>query len=228
MEKIAIIGAMKIEIELIKEKMEIKRESVVGSFTFFEGTLEGRDIVLTSCGIGKVNAACCSQLLIDKFCVSKIINTGIAGTLNEKVGICDIVISENVTYHDFQKEFIRYQIPDFESFSPSKILVEKAKTVCEKLCKDKYHIGRIVTGDAFIKDRKIKDDIAEKFSPLCVEMEGAAIAQVCHLNGIEFLILRCISDNADDVAEMTYDSFEKIAAETSANIIINLINEMNV
>lgn len=154
MKVFGIIGAMDIEIQLIKGNMIITNKKQYAGFTFFEGKYKDLDIVLTSCGVGKVNASSCTQILIDKFNVTEIINTGIAGSLNEKVKLCDIVISDNVTYHDVRQVQMKSCFPFKEFFTANEQLKRIAINAYENCMFEnhQYHIGRIVTGEAFISD----------------------------------------------------------------------------
>lgn len=225
MKNIGIMGAMDLEIEMIEKNMEcVKIENIAG-FKYYVGKVGNRNIVLTCCGVGKVNAACCTQILIDKFKVDAIINTGIAGGLNGDVKVCDLVISDNVTHHDVKKAQMLRCFPFKEYFESDRKLIELAVEAC-KLNTDEnwnYHIGRIVSGENFVSDNVLKNNIINEYSPHCVEMEGAAIGHVAYLNNIPFVVIRCISDNADDDAQMSYDDFETIAANKSATVVINII-----
>ncbi len=229
MRKIGIMGAMEIEIELIKSHLTQLQEVEHAGFKFYIGTYKNVNIVLCSCGVGKVNAASCTQMLIDKFQVTEIINTGIAGSLNSNARIGDTVISDNVTYHDVRPEQMRTLFPFVDKFQTSEELRDiaiRAFEACE-IQEINYHLGRIVTGEAFINDSNLKRTIVERYQPLCVEMEGGAIGHVAHINNIPFLIIRSISDNADDDANDTYDNFEGMAARNSARLVINMLNIIN-
>ena len=223
--KIGIIGAMDVEIELIRSNITIENKKQYAGFTFYEGTYKGLNIVLTCCGGGKVNASSCTQILIDKFNVTGIINTGIAGSLNEKVKLCDIVISDNVTYHDVRKTQMKTCFPYKEFFTANENLMNLAVKAYENsaIKNSNYHIGRIVTGEAFVSDNALKSAIINNYSPYCVEMEGGAIGHVAEINEVPFLIIRSISDNADDNATMNYDEFEAIAANNSAKLVLNML-----
>lgn len=225
MSKIGIIGAMDLEIELLINKIGINRKETVAGFSYYIGSINDKKIVLTCCGIGKVNAAACTQILIDRYGVDSIINTGIAGGLHESVKICDIVISNNVTYHDVRKVQMESCFPFNDSFQGDEKLIEIATTAC-KLNKTEewnYHIGRIISGESFVENSELKNDLIRDYSPHCVEMEGAAIGHVAYLNNIPFVVIRSISDNADEEATINYDTFEKIAVNRSAEIVINMI-----
>lgn len=229
MKTIGIIGAMDIEIELIKDKMMIENEKQYAGFKFYIGKYQGLIIVLTSCGVGKVNASSCTQILIDKFNVTEIINTGIAGSLNDKVKLCDIVISDNVTYHDVRQVQMKNCFPFKEFFTASKQLMELAIKAYESIKPQNYncHIGRIVTGEGFVCDDDLKKAIINNYKPYCVEMEGAAIGHVAEINKVPFIIIRSISDNADNNATLNYDEFESIAANNSAMLVLNILELIN-
>ncbi|MBS5824981.1 MAG: 5'-methylthioadenosine/adenosylhomocysteine nucleosidase [Clostridium argentinense] len=229
MKTIGIIGAMDLEIELIKNNITILKEEIYAGFKFYIGAFKNVNLVLTSCSIGKVNAAACTQILIDKFRVTSIINTGIAGGLNDEVKICDIVISNNVTYHDVCKEQMKGWFPFVEYFETSNLLVEVAVQAYKNLeIKEfNYHIGRIVTGEAFISDNEAKINIIKNYSPHCVEMEGSAIGHVAYINKIPFIVIRSISDNADNDAHTNYENFEKISANNSSKLVLNMLKIIN-
>lgn len=229
LQTIGIIGAMDLEIELIKNNITILKEEIYAGFKFYIGVFKDVNLVLTSCSIGKVNAAACTQILIDKFSVTSIINTGIAGSLNDEVKICDIVISNNVTYHDVRKEQMKGWFPFVEHFETSSLLVEIAIQAYKnmEIKNFNYHVGRIVTGEAFISDNELKNKIIEGYSPHCVEMEGSAIGHVAYINKIPFIVIRSISDNADNDAHINYNDFEKISANNSSNLILNMLKIIN-
>lgn len=229
MKVIGIIGAMDIEIQLIKDRMIIANKKQYAGFIFYVGKYKDLNIVLTSCGVGKVNASSCTQILIDRFNVTEIINTGIAGSLNEKVKLGDIVISDNVTYHDVRQVQMKSCFPFKEFFTAN----EQLKGLVIKAYENSifnnydYHIGRIVTGEAFVSDNNLKNAIITDYNPHCVEMEGGAIGHVAEINGIPFIIIRSISDNADDNATLSYDEFETIASNNSAKLVLNMLELIN-
>lgn len=232
MNKIGIIGAMDEEVAALKQDMEVKASSTIASMEFLEGTLLGKDVVIVRSGIGKVNAAVCAEILAAIFKVDAIINTGIAGSLNAKIDIGDIVISSDVLHHDMDATGFGYalgQIPrmDVLSFVADKKLIETAKSVCEQVNPEIHtHIGRVVSGDQFISDKDVKLRITENFQGYCTEMEGAAIAQTAYLNNIPFVILRAISDKADDSATVDYPTFEKKAIEHSVNLVKGILENL--
>ena len=229
---IGIIGAMEEEVAALKSEMADAKVTEFASMTFYKGTLCGKDTVVVRSGIGKVNAAICAQILVDKFGVDTLINTGIAGSLKAEIDIADIVISSDVLHHDMDATGFGYplgQIPrmDVLSFEADKKLIELADKACRKVLPEiGTHIGRVVSGDQFISDKAVKERIASNFNGCCTEMEGAAIAQTAYLNKVPFVILRAISDKADDSATMDYPTFEKKAIENSVKLIKELVLEL--
>ena len=229
---IGIIGAMEVEVEKLKARMENVEITRKASMEFYAGTLEGKNVVVVRSGIGKVNAAVCTQILVDDFGVDYVINTGIAGSLKAEINIADIVISSDVLHHDMDASGFGYplgQIPrmDVLSFEADKHLIDVAKEACAKVLPEiGTHIGRVVSGDQFISDKAVKERISANFDGYCTEMEGAAIAQAAYLNKVPFVILRAISDKADDSATMDYPTFEKQAIENSVKLIKELVGQI--
>lgn len=229
---IGIIGAMEEEISRLKEKMKDVVITKKASMDFYEGTLEGKKAVVVRSGIGKVNAGMCTQILADIFHVNAVINTGIAGSLNNEVNIGDIVLSTDVLHHDMDATGFGYrkgQIPRMDAFSFE--ADEKLRKLAWKVCKEvnpeiDVHEGRIASGDQFISDNAVKDAIISEFGGFAVEMEGAAIGQAAYLNEIPFLIIRAISDKADGSATVDYPTFEKAAIEHSVNLTLGMIREL--
>ena len=229
---IGIIGAMDEEVAQIVEVMTIEKEENKAQMNFKQGKLNGKDVVVVRSGIGKVNAAVCTQVLADDFKVDYVINTGIAGSLKAQIDIADIVISSDVLHHDMDATGFGYalgQIPrmDTLSFKADDRLIELAKESCAKAVPQiGVHVGRVVSGDQFISDKEVKNKIADNFDGYCTEMEGAAIAQAAYLNNIPFVILRAISDKADDSATMDYPAFEKQAIKNSVLLIKVLVDRI--
>lgn len=219
MKKLGIIGAMAIEIEALKSKMDGFTESTHAGMTFYEGVLCGTNVVLVECGIGKVNAGLCVQILCDCYQVSAIVNTGIAGSLCADLDIGDLVISTDAMYHDFtcqelNPEYAVGQIPGFpvRSFPADPVLQKLAEQAARAAQEGNVQLGRIASGDQFVGSRERKDKIIADTQALCTEMEGAAIAHAAWRNEVPFVVIRAISDKADNSAEMDYPSFEALAA----------------
>ena len=229
MKKIGIIGAMDLEVEELKSKMSVANIVKIAKMDFYEGTLNGAEVVIVRCGIGKINAALCVQILADVFSVSHIINTGVAGSLNAKLDIGDILISKDALHHDMDVTIFGYalgEVPQmgFREFKADENLIALAKASCEKVNPDLHTlVGRVVSGDQFISSKEVKERLISTFQGDCAEMEGASIAHGAYLNDIPFVIIRAISDKADDSAEMDYPTFEKEAAKHSARLVEDLV-----
>lgn len=230
MQCIGIIGAMASEVKYLKEQMSITHITEKAGMQFYRGILNGRDVVIVQSGVGKVHAAVCAQILIDLFSVDFIINTGIAGGLDNAIDIGDMVISTDALQHDMDTGEFGYapgQIPgvDVLSFQADESMVDLAVQACEKVNPDiKVFKGRIVTGDQFVNNSEKKQWLVDTFAGLCVEMEGAAIAQVAYLNQIPFLVIRAISDKADDSAHMDFPEFEAQAIVHSSRLTEELLS----
>ena len=232
MKSIGIIGAMEEEVSILKEKMEDVRIIKKASMDFYEGQLAGKKVIVVRSGIGKVNAGICAQILADMFSVEAIINTGIAGSLNKDINIGDIVVSTDVVQHDMDARGFGYkkgQIPQMPVFffNADESLRKLAARVCHEVNPDiQVFEGRIASGDQFVCDQKVKDNIVSEFSAYATEMEGAAIGQAAYLNDIPFLVIRAISDKADGSAQMDYSAFEKGAIEHSVKLTLKMLEEM--
>lgn len=229
MKKIGIIGAMELEVEQLKKNMSVADIVKKASMEFYTGTLNGVDVVIVRSGIGKVNAALCVQILADIFDVTHIINTGIAGSLNSDLNIGDILVSRDAIHHDMDVTIFGYrpgEVPamGFCEFPANSEMVDIAVVSCKEVNPDiNVRIGRVVSGDQFISSKEVKNRLIENFHGDCTEMEGASIAHGAYLNGIPFVIIRAISDKADDSAHMDYPSFEKAAAIHSARLVEHMI-----
>ena len=229
MKTIGIIGAMEVEVAILKEKMEDARIIKKASMDFYEGILAGKKVVVVRSGIGKVNAGICAQILADVFSVDAIINTGIAGSLNKNINIGDIVLSTDVVQHDMDATGFGYrkgQIPQMPVFffNADDNLRRLAAEVCKEVNPDiQVFEGRIASGDQFVCDQDVKNRIVSEFSAYATEMEGAAIGQAAYLNEIPFLVVRAISDKADGSAQMDYSEFEKAAVDHSVRLTLNML-----
>lgn len=230
MKKLGIIGAMDIEVQTLKDRIENLTVTEKAGTEYYEGTLQGLPVVVVKCGIGKVNAAIGTQILCDCFGVTHIVNTGIAGSLCAEQNIGDMVVSSDVWHHDFDCVAFGYpmcRIPGMpQSFAANENMIALAQQAAEQTGST-VRIGRIASGDQFVADPQLKTQIIERTQALCTEMEGAAIAQTAYRNGIPFVILRCISDKADNSAEMDYPSFEAMAAQRCAQVAMALAHALN-
>ena len=226
MKKLGIIGAMEMEVEtLLKQLQDVIVTQKAGS-TFYEGVLEEMPVVIVQCGIGTVNAALCVQMLCDCFGVTHVVNTGIAGSLCADLDIGDLVISRDAIHHDFDLRFWGRpvgQVPgmDVIAFPADEKLREAAFAAAESVNPGHTKIGRVASGDQFVSEKALKEKIISVTGGLCTEMEGAAIAHAAYRNGVPFVIIRAISDKADDSADMDYPTFERIAAHRCAAVTVD-------
>lgn len=223
-----IIGAMRIEVETIRSLMENKRSEVVGGVEYISGTLHGKEIVTAVCGIGKVAAAMCAQAMILKFAPERIINTGVGGSLSEKLAIGDIAVAESLVQHDMDTSPLGDPVGfisgiDIINIPCDKKVVDTLADCVEKLDGVKAVKGVIASGDQFIADAAKKDFIKSNFNAVVCEMEGASIAQVCYTNGVPFGVVRAVSDCADGSSHMDYGEFLPMAAATAAKLIESFV-----
>ncbi len=237
MKKIGIIGAMDVEVKTLKAALSplpgesSVRTTVAGGCEFYEGLLDGIALVVVKSGVGKVNAALCAQRLILQFGVSHVINTGIAGAMASGLKVLDFVASTDALYHDMDATGFGYKVCDIpqmkcSNFPADQKMLDAATLAFASLEQANGHeliAGRIATGDQFISDKEIKGKIKAACNPACVEMEGAAIAHACYINDIPFVIIRCMSDMADDMEENTYTFNEETAAELSAALVRGML-----
>ncbi len=229
--KLGIIGAMQVEVATLKENMKNKTVTTRAGMEFCEGELEGLPAVVVQCGIGKVNAALCVQVLVDCFNVTHVVNTGIAGSLCNELDIADLVVSCDAIHHDFDLRFWGRpigQVPGFDvtAFPADEKMIKIAYAAAEAVNAGHTKIGRVASGDQFICSREQKERIIADTQGICAEMEGTAIAQAAYRNGVPFVILRAISDKADDSAEMDYPTFEAIAAKRCAEVVQTMAKQL--
>ena len=230
--KIGIIGAMKVEVEKLVQDMAGAKETQKAGMSFYEGRIGGADAVVVCCGIGKVNAGLCVQILCDLYNVTHVINTGIAGSLEEEINIGDVVVSIDAMYHDMDVTGLGYtagQVPQMDVLAfpaDANLRVAAVKACREAAPEIGVFEGRVASGDQFICDKAKKVWIKEMSGALCTEMEGAAIAQAAYINGVPFVIVRAISDKADESVQMAYDIFEAEAAEHCAALVEHLVRSL--
>lgn len=227
MTKLGIIGAMAVEVETLKERMQRVTVHHRAGMEFYEGVLEDLPVVVVQCGIGKVNAAMCAQILCACFDVTHLVNTGIAGSLCAQLDIGDLVVSRDAMYHDFDCCKFGYpagKVPgsDVTAYPADETMISYAVAAAESVNPGHVTVGRVASGDQFVCERGKKEHIISVTQALCTEMEGAAIAQTAYRNQVPFVILRAISDKADDSAEMDYPTFEAQAAYRCAVVTQNM------
>ena len=230
--KIGIIGAMEVEVEALKSEMNVKNVVTKASMEFCEGTIGNTDVVIVRSGVAKVNAGICVQILVDLFNVTHIINTGVAGSLDARINIGDIVLSTDACYHDVDATVFGYkkgEVPQLgvHAFPADASLREAAKAAIKKAAPDLgVFEGRVCSGDQFVSSPDVKKAIIDEQGGMCTEMEGAAIAQGCYLNKIPFVIIRAISDKADGSDIVDYPVFEEKAAHDCAALVKEMISSL--
>lgn len=225
---LGIIGAMQSEVALLHACLEQVQVQTIGGLEFHSGLLSGKQVVVVRCGVGKVNAARCTQLLVDFFHPDCIVNTGIAGGIGQDLAVGDVVVATGLIQHDFDVTAFGYArgnltdrtAPDKPTifYSDAHLVELLTQTITSDRCKQ----GVIVTGDVFISAAEQKQFLRQTFHAVAAEMEGGAIAQVAQANGVPFVVLRAISDLADGTAAASFDTFEQETADLSAAIIRQL------
>lgn len=232
MKAIGIIGAMEIEVAQLKEMMQDVKVITKAGMDFYSGTINDKDVVVVQSGIGKVNAGICTQILVDLFDVGAIINTGVAGSLRNEINIGDIVISRDAVQHDMDVTALKYKkgfIPGMKKsrFPANDGLVLLAVRTCQDVNPDiSVYTGTVASGDQFVASKEVKDAIIETFKASCTEMEGAAIAQTAYLNDVPYVIIRAISDKADNSATMDYPEFERQAVEHTVRLLDGMLKNL--
>ena len=222
MNTIGISGAMPSELVDIRKALndaEIKR---ISGFDFYINEKGGKKIINVCSGIAKVNAALCAQVLIDNFKPDAVINAGIAGGMDSSIKVCDMVVSNEVLAHDLDLHFLNDYPPYCGIFKADAGLIDAAVNICRKQGVNSF-IGRIVSGEAFISDNAVKNEIKNRLNPFAVDMESSAVGHCAYLNEVPFVSVRCISDNADDEGAMSFDEFEKIAAARVAEVVLEMV-----
>ncbi len=228
--KIGVIGALADEIKITVSQMTNVVTIKVGGVDFHTGSCKGVDIVLCCAGMGKAASAAATQLLCSHFGCDAVIFSGIAGNMSGKVGINDVVLGESVVYHDAEIDMLKASYPHLDSYKADEVLLAAADRACTDLS-IKHIKGKIATGDLFIGSNTLKADIRSRCNPDCVEMEGASVSHIAAKNDVPCLIIRSISDNADDVAgeEMSGKEFDiSEFCETASSILLRTIELVNI
>jgi len=228
---IGLIGAMDEEIELLLAGMEQSEEITRTGIRYVTGTFQGKSVVVCKSGVGKVNAAVTTQILIDHFGVSKVLFTGVAGAVHPDLNIGDIVISTECIQHDMDVSALGYPrgvIPyqEISAFPANKQLVDLAEQACREISNGNYKLGKVLSGDQFIASRDTVASLREELDGACVEMEGASVAQVCYMNGVPFVIIRSMSDKADGSAHVNFAEFTIEASQRSHAILEYIISHI--
>ncbi|GGK04474.1 5'-methylthioadenosine/S-adenosylhomocysteine nucleosidase [Lentibacillus kapialis] len=223
---IGIIGAMEEEVKNIHRKMKVDQTKKQSGLTFYKGIWENQEIVLVRSGVGKVNAAMTAQILIDKFGVDALINTGIAGGPKQKLNIGDIVISTQTVQHDMNAADKEGEVPRMDKtfFKADPELVKLAKESAGELPKNiDVYTGTIATGDQFVTNDEKSQRIANTFDAWAIEMEGSAIGQIAYLNDIPYVVIRSISDTAGDEGGELYHDFKDMAAQNAIDMVRHIL-----
>ncbi|MGN2339643.1 5'-methylthioadenosine/adenosylhomocysteine nucleosidase [Clostridium cagae] len=228
---IGIIAAMAEELEILLKDLNLEEKKEKANMVFHKGTINNKNVVAVVCGIGKVNSAVCTQILISEYNVDKVVNVGVAGGIGKDIYPGDIVVAENLVQHDMDTSAFGDkigQIPRLDTFDfkCDKDMVAAAKKSCEEISELNSFTGRIVSGDQFVANLEKIQWLEKEFGAISCEMEGASIAQVCYLNSIPFVVIRSISDNANNGAHMDYEKFIPIAVKNSTNILKNMLEKL--
>ncbi len=225
---IGIIGAMDAEIKELKASIKELKTEKVSSIEFYIGKINNKDVVLAKCGIGKVFAAICAEAMILHYHPKKIIHIGIAGALSSELGIKDLAIAESVVQYDvdqtaFDMPLGFIQGPDIVNIPCDKKIVEQIEASAKKL-NINYKTGVIASGDKFISDNTDKEKIIKSFGAIAVDMEGAATGQVCYINGVDFCVIRAMSDGSDDDAVDMYNKSKQKSSDVATKILLEYLN----
>ena len=227
---IGIICALSIEVEELTKLLENKEEKTIAKMKYICGDINGKKVVMTECGIGKVNAAMSTQVMIDHYSPDVIINSGIAGSVSKTLKIGDIVISKDCVQHDFDgtqmgdpKGLIQYNDETRIDIPVSEEIAQKLFDACKDIKDTNVVLGRIATGDIFVAKKTMRQSVADEFDALACEMEGGAVAQVCYRNEVPCAVLRCISDDFDENDFMDFMEFRFVAADKSMVAIKNFL-----
>lgn len=228
---IGIIGAMEQEVERIRPELQEAKTQVVAGIRFDAGKWHGKPVVVCRSGVGKVNAAVCTQMLIGRFGAGRILFTGVAGAADPELDIGDLVISSECVQHDMDVRPLGFrlgEIPYAERsvFPADRALIDLALAVSRELFDCRVVVGRVLSGDQFIADRAKVKELHEALGGSCIEMEGAAVAQVCDMNGVPFVVIRSMSDKADGSAHVNFAEFAGMAAERSHRLVSAMVERL--
>ena len=229
---LGIIAAMSEELDIFLKDMQLDSSTTKAGMTFNKGKLWSNEVIAVVCGIGKVNAAVCTQILVSEFNVDKVINVGVAGGIGKDIYPGDVVIATNLVEHDMDTTAFgdpHGQVPRMDTFDfkCDSSLIESANSACKKVGGFNTFTGRIVSGDVFVADVEKIKWLEKEFNALSCEMEGASIAHVCYLNNIPVVVIRSISDNANNGAHMDFEKFTPIAVKNSTSILKEMLLSMN-
>lgn len=225
MKKIAIISALGREIKYVRDRIDLKESYQIKGYRYSRGIYKDYEILLGITSVGKVNAALASHILIEEFKPTALINLGIAGAIAKDISLLDLVVAEKTRYYDIADYILKGTFPHQEKFVSNPLLLNHAEKAAKSWeAKNKVHFGEIISGDAFIDSSKEKEELRKLFKPLCVDMEGAAMAHSAFINNIPYLGIRAISDLADDSARDKYAENELLASQEAGKFIFHLLD----
>ncbi|MGI6230381.1 MAG: 5'-methylthioadenosine/adenosylhomocysteine nucleosidase [Tractidigestivibacter sp.] len=230
--RVGIIGAMDVEVALLKSALKDPSTLTVANMDFVSGKLGSTDVVVVKCGVGKVDAGICVQVLVDRLGVTRVINTGVAGSLDASLDVGDLVVSRDLCYHDVDATIFGYkpgEVPGLKRrfFEADQTLVEAALAAAHEVAPEVNAVeGRVVSGDQFISTDDDKRRLAAQFGGMCCEMEGAAVAQAAWLNNVPFVVVRAISDKVGSTTPVEYAVFEEKAAHHCAAIVQRMVESL--
>lgn len=226
MKRIAILSALPVELEGLTAALGAGEEKAEGFYHLYRARTPEKEVLLACSGAGKVNAALCVQRLIDRFAPQAVINMGIAGGLRDGLRTLDVVIGRETAYHDFSPaDVLERYFPFASTFACDDGLIRTAQEVCAAMADVRACTGRVLSGDQFVGSAAERERI-RALGGDCCEMEGAAVGHACHAAGVPFLILRTISDMADDDADMSYEEFEQKAARQANRIVAGILQKI--
>lgn len=229
--KIGIIGAMEQEVEILRAAIEHPTVQTIANCEFVSGKLGAHEVILVKSGIGKVNAALSTAILLQQFAPEIVLNTGSAGGFKKGLAVGTVVISDEVIHHDVDATVFGYaigQVPQMPAtYQSDQKLIELSKQAVNEIGQHAYEIGQIATGDSFMSDPIRVNRVKEQFPKMiAAEMEAAAIAQVCHQFGTRFVVIRALSDIAGEQSEISFDEFLPVAAKHSSAIVLNVLSKL--
>ncbi len=222
-----IIAALDAELSRILGAMEVERTITAYGMKFYIGTIDAVPVAAVCCSVGTINAAVCTSTLIRELGAKAVVNIGVAGSACEELTLLDVVLGQELLFHDVQGDFLANFHPFCHRFAADPKLLELAEQVISQMehRSFRHKAGRIATGDLFVQDPAVKEDIIRRCNPLCVEMEGAAVAQVAYMSDTPFLVIRSLSDDAAQGAQLSFESFVEQAARNSAEIVLGMIRQ---
>ena len=226
---LGIIGAMDVEVNTLKAKVQNKDTQIIAGTEFVSGLIEGKEVCVAQCSPGKVNAAICTQAMLDNFSIDKVINIGVGCSLDKEVVIKNVVVASDVCQYDIDVTSLGEERGLINGINKIKIETDfslsKELALCAESCGDAVHYGTVASGDTFISESKLKNELNKEFGAICGEMEGGAIGHTCYVNKVPFAVLRTVSDGGDEASFIDYPEFKSLAAKISSKIILSYLKK---